>query len=96
MRVANTAFGAASFLVLGAVGATMLVNSGFINTFWAILSTGLIIFLIGLPISHAAASCQPEAEAATQSRYNGNAAGADLQFAKLGNRLIGIEAIIRG
>ena len=55
MRVANTAFGAASFLVLEAVGATMLVNAGFINAFWAILATGLIIFLIGLPISHTAA-----------------------------------------
>ena len=55
LRVANTAFGAASFLVLEAVGATMLVNSGFINAFWAILATGLIIFLIGLPISHTAA-----------------------------------------
>jgi signal transduction histidine kinase/CheY-like chemotaxis protein/purine-cytosine permease-like protein len=56
LRVANTAFGgASSFLVLEAVGATMLVGSGFINAFWAILATGLIIFLIGLPISHAAA-----------------------------------------
>ncbi|MBI2276981.1 MAG: response regulator [Dechloromonas sp.] len=55
MRVANTAFGAASFLVLEAVGATMLVNAGFINAFWAILATGLIIFLIGLPIAHTAA-----------------------------------------
>ncbi|HNF62289.1 MAG TPA: hybrid sensor histidine kinase/response regulator, partial [Rhodocyclaceae bacterium] len=55
LRVANTAFGAASFLVLEAVGATMLVNAGFINAFWAILATGLIIFLIGLPISHYAA-----------------------------------------
>ena len=55
MRVANTAFGAASFLVLEAVGATMLVNAGFINAFWAILATGLIIFLIGLPISISAA-----------------------------------------
>ena len=55
MRVANTAFGAASFLVLEAVGATMLVNAGFINAFWAILATGLIIFLIGLPISITAA-----------------------------------------
>ncbi|RTL49820.1 MAG: response regulator [Rhodocyclaceae bacterium] len=50
-RVANTAFGAASFLVLEAVGATLLVNYGFINAFWAILATGLIIFLTGLPIS---------------------------------------------
>ncbi len=55
MRVANTAFGAASFLVLEAVGATMLVNAGFINAFWAILATGLIIVLLGLPISHTAA-----------------------------------------
>ncbi|MCE1238295.1 MAG: hybrid sensor histidine kinase/response regulator, partial [Azonexaceae bacterium] len=55
LRVANTAFGAASFLVLEAVGATMLVNAGFINAFWAILATGLIIFLLGLPISHTAA-----------------------------------------
>ncbi|NJD24106.1 MAG: response regulator [Betaproteobacteria bacterium] len=54
-RVANTAFGAASFLVLEAVGATMLVQAGFVNAFWAILATGLIIFLLGLPISIMAA-----------------------------------------
>jgi hypothetical protein len=50
-RVANTAFGAASFLVLEAVGATLLVQYGFVNAFWAILVTGLVIFLAGLPIS---------------------------------------------
>jgi signal transduction histidine kinase/purine-cytosine permease-like protein len=50
-RVANTAFGAASFLILEAVGATLLVKYGFTNAFWAILATGLIIFLAGLPIS---------------------------------------------
>ncbi|MGV3570976.1 MAG: ATP-binding protein [Ramlibacter sp.] len=50
-RVANTAFGAASFLILEAVGATLLVQYGFLNAFWAILATGLIIFLAGLPIS---------------------------------------------
>ncbi|WP_234266811.1 hybrid sensor histidine kinase/response regulator [Hydrogenophaga sp. NFH-34] len=50
-RVANTAFGVASFLILEAVGATLLVQYGFINAFWAILATGLIIFLAGLPIS---------------------------------------------
>ncbi|CAN5784604.1 ATP-binding protein [soil metagenome] len=55
MRVANTAFGAASFLVLEAVGATLLVQYGFLNAFWAILATGLIIFLAGMPISHYAA-----------------------------------------
>ncbi len=51
LRVANTAFGAASFLVLEAVGATLLVNYGFTNAALAILCTGLIIFLAGLPIS---------------------------------------------
>ncbi len=56
IQVANTAFGAASFLVLEAVGATMLVNYGFINTFWAILATGLIIVLTGIPISYYAAT----------------------------------------
>jgi signal transduction histidine kinase/CheY-like chemotaxis protein len=50
-RVANTAFGAASFLILEAVGATLLVQYGFANAFWAILMTGLVIFLAGLPIS---------------------------------------------
>jgi purine-cytosine permease-like protein len=50
-RVANTAFGAASFLVLEAVGATLLVQYGFVNAFWAILVTGLVIFLAGVPIS---------------------------------------------
>ncbi|WP_418320308.1 ATP-binding protein [Piscinibacter sakaiensis] len=51
LRVANTAFGASSFLVLEAVGGTLLVDYGFINAFWAILATGLIIFIAGWPIS---------------------------------------------
>ncbi|PPE67989.1 ATP-binding protein [Caldimonas caldifontis] len=50
-RVAHTAFGAASFLILEAVGATLLVQYGFINAALAILVTGLVIFLAGLPIS---------------------------------------------
>ena len=51
LRVANTAFGAASFLVLEAVGATLLVQCGFVNAFWAILATGLVIALAGWPIA---------------------------------------------
>ncbi|HEX7688368.1 MAG TPA: hybrid sensor histidine kinase/response regulator, partial [Burkholderiaceae bacterium] len=55
LRVANTAFGAASFLVLEAVGATLMVQDGFVNAFWAILATGLVIALAGWPIAlHAA------------------------------------------
>jgi signal transduction histidine kinase/purine-cytosine permease-like protein len=50
-QVANTAFGAAAFLILEAVGATLLVRYGFVNACWAILVTGLIIFLAGLPVS---------------------------------------------
>ncbi|HLL17654.1 MAG TPA: ATP-binding protein, partial [Rubrivivax sp.] len=51
-KVANTALGgAASFLVLEALGATLLLQFGFANALWAILSTGLIIFAAGLPIS---------------------------------------------
>ena len=50
-RVANTAFGASSFLILEAVGATLLLQYGFINAFWAIVATGLIIALAGMPIS---------------------------------------------
>jgi len=55
LRVANTAFGAAAFLVLEAVGGALLVEYGFWNALWAILATGLIIFLAGLPISRYAA-----------------------------------------
>src|ERR1044072_3081148 len=55
LRVANTAFGAASFLVLEAVGATLLVEYGLVNAFWAILVNGLVLFMVGLPISRVAA-----------------------------------------
>jgi signal transduction histidine kinase/purine-cytosine permease-like protein/FixJ family two-component response regulator len=51
-RVAQTAVGgAASFLVLEAIGATLLLQFGFVNAFWAVLATGAIIFAAGLPIS---------------------------------------------
>jgi signal transduction histidine kinase/FixJ family two-component response regulator len=54
-QVANTAFGASSFLILEAIGATLLIEHGFVNAALAILCTGLIIFLAGLPISVTAA-----------------------------------------
>ena len=51
-RVAHTALGgAASFLVLEALGATLLLQFGFVNAFWAIVATAVIIFAAGLPIS---------------------------------------------
>jgi signal transduction histidine kinase/CheY-like chemotaxis protein/purine-cytosine permease-like protein len=54
-RVANTAFGALSFLVLEAIGGTIALNYGFGNAMLAILVVGLIIFLTGLPIAYYAA-----------------------------------------
>ena len=51
-RVAHTALGgAASFLVLEALGATLLLQFGFTNMLWAVLATALIIGAAGLPIS---------------------------------------------
>jgi len=51
-RVSQTALGgAASFLVLEALGGTLLLQFGFVNAFWAILVTAAIIFAAGLPIS---------------------------------------------
>ncbi len=55
-RVANTAFGTSSFLVLEAVGGTLMVNYGFVNAALAILAAGLIIFLAALPVSRYAAA----------------------------------------
>jgi len=51
-QVAQTSLGgAAAFLILEAIGATLLVQYGFVNAALAILATGLIIFMAGLPIS---------------------------------------------
>ena len=55
LRVANTAFGAVSFLALEAIGGAIALNYGFTNALWAILAVGLITFLTGLPISYYAA-----------------------------------------
>ncbi len=54
-RVANTAFGATSFLALEAIGGAIALSYGFSNAMWAILVVGLITFLTGLPISYYAA-----------------------------------------
>ncbi|HQN13112.1 MAG TPA: ATP-binding protein [Quisquiliibacterium sp.] len=54
-RVANTAFGAVSFLALEAIGAAITLSYGFTNAMWAIGVVGLVIFLTGLPIAYRAA-----------------------------------------
>ena len=54
-RVANTAFGAVSFLALEAIGGAIALNYGFANALWAIVVVGLVTFFTGLPISYYAA-----------------------------------------
>ncbi len=54
-RIANTAIGAASFLALEAIGGALTLSYGFSVTAWAVLSTCLIIFLMGIPIVYNAA-----------------------------------------
>ncbi len=54
-RVANTAFGAISFLACEAIGGTLTLAYGFANAVTAILLVCALMFLIGLPIARYAA-----------------------------------------
>ena len=54
-RIAHTALGIVSFLVLEAIGGAITLNYGFVNAAWAILALVVIIFIIGLPVSYYAA-----------------------------------------
>lgn len=54
-RVANTAIGSISFLALEAIGGALTLSYGFDNAVAAILITGIILILTGLPISYHAA-----------------------------------------
>jgi signal transduction histidine kinase/CheY-like chemotaxis protein/purine-cytosine permease-like protein len=54
-RVANTAIGGVSFLVLEAIGGKLVVNYGFTNAIAAIAAVSLLIWLTSLPISYYAA-----------------------------------------
>ena len=54
-RIANTAIGAVSFLALEAIGGALTLSYGFSATAWAVLSTCLIIFFMGIPVVYNAA-----------------------------------------
>lgn len=54
-RVASTAIGGVSFLVLEAIGGSLVINYGFTNAVWAIAVVSILIFLTSLPISFYAA-----------------------------------------
>ena len=49
--VANTALGSLFFLSLELLGAFILVNYGFMSSFWAITTITLLLFLIATPLS---------------------------------------------
>jgi len=51
-KIAITALGIISFLVLEAVGGAITLNYGFVNSAWAILAVVCVIFFSGLPISY--------------------------------------------
>ena len=53
-RVANTAFGATSFLALEAIGGSITLQYGTLNAVAAIITVGLLIGLISGPIAYAA------------------------------------------
>ncbi|MDE1145999.1 MAG: ATP-binding protein [Azospirillaceae bacterium] len=54
-RVANTAFGAISFLACEAIGGSATLTYGYTNATAAILAVALLMFLVGLPITYYAA-----------------------------------------
>lgn len=54
-QVASTAIGASSFLACEAIGAAITLAYGFSNSIAAIGAAIVLMFLIGLPIAHAAA-----------------------------------------
>jgi len=54
-RVANTAWGAVSFLALEAIGASITLSYGLSSALWAILAVSVLLFLTGLPIAYQAA-----------------------------------------
>lgn len=54
-HVASTAFSTSSFMVLEALGATLLLHFGFINSLFAILASGGLILLVSFPIGYYAA-----------------------------------------
>jgi len=51
-KIAITALGIISFLVLEAIGGAITLNYGFVNSAWAIVAVMAVIFFCGLPISY--------------------------------------------
>ncbi|WP_273182853.1 ATP-binding protein [Methylophaga thalassica] len=54
-RIANTALGIVSFMVLEAIGGAITLSYGFVNAAWAIVALIVVVFISGTPISYYAA-----------------------------------------
>ena len=65
--IANTAIGSISFLALEAIGASLLLEYGFANAFWAIAFASLIIFLCSAPITYYCARYNIDIDLLTRS-----------------------------
>lgn len=60
--IANTALGILSFLVLEAMGGTIALNYGVINSLWAIAGVSSVVFISGIPICYYAAKYGVDAD----------------------------------
>jgi len=65
--IANTALGSISFLALEAIGASLLLDYGFTNAFWAITAASIIIFLCSTPITYYCARYNIDIDLLTRS-----------------------------
>ncbi|TXS95731.1 response regulator [Parahaliea maris] len=54
-QVGSTALGAAAFMALEAIAATVTLQYGFVNAAWAMATVSLVIFITGFPIVYYAA-----------------------------------------
>ncbi len=60
--IANTALGIVSFLVLEALGGTITLNYGVVNSLWAIAGVSFVVILSGIPICYYAAKYGVDAD----------------------------------
>ncbi|MDC0612671.1 ATP-binding protein, partial [Vibrio sp.] len=60
--IANTALGIVSFLVLEALGGTIALNYGVVNSLWAIAGVSAVVFISGVPICYYAAKYGVDAD----------------------------------
>jgi signal transduction histidine kinase/CheY-like chemotaxis protein/purine-cytosine permease-like protein len=95
-RVSNTALGAISFLACEAIGGALTLAYGFDNTVAAILVTGVLILLTGLPISYTASRYGVDVDLLTRGAGFGYIGSTitSLIYASFTFLLFSVEAVI--